>query len=701
MRLRTLGILCAILALATACKSARPSVTPPTAPSQLDVMIRLTEARENGEIIPTTFGTTPRMVDINSNIVIDVSAPPLGTALASSQLVAISQQFRASAVTMPDTIRRAHTVASRRQANALSQQEFVREQEDLRATFSAFANNALNYVNALRGSTDPVASARAEAFEQKADDIISGATRPVDQTATNLQNLLVQEADWLTDRLMQEAQSVASQPPTRALILAAASADKPDVFLALPEYNNIPPGVPVTFDKLQHLRSPGAVAALQASFAEAKAVAQLGNELRSGTTDFRTAANGILKASGFDVQALATNFQAVVTDVQSLSPADLTNAAQAIASSIPASPSAGDTTTVNSIRQLSSTLTTNVSLFNATRASLQQQLANLSPRLVSAQLQQQAADPVAALMTIVSQIDAAQGLVNDGLNDLVNLAGQARSTLTAVQSVGTALTRLTTQVQTLTDATVKQSLTSALQSVPATSKLATDLMGLQTTVDATINAINAIRARLKPSEVAFASTPPSSSTVVGFDALKDSYLDLRSTLPDRQPGDVVALQAWIYEVTPGPNNTFTLGQVVDSRTQQFEMTRFGFYADASAGVTFVHSEFTPAGESEPTQQFAPQVSLLGHYRPWPKGEEAANRRPPWYTGLALGLHTISVDLNKDNQLELGLGVTASLGSWLQIGYGADLTLDEGRYVFVGTQLFRFLTSLGIKAPAAK
>lgn len=694
MRLRTLGVLCAILVLATACKSTRPTSTPPATPSQLDVMIRLTEARENGENMPATFGTTPRLVDINSNILIDVSAPPLGTASASSQLVAISQQFRASAAAMPDAIRRGHTADP-------ASSSFAAEQTAINAIFFDFARNAESYINALKTSSDPAVSARGVQFENAINDVLETRQPSIDVTSTKLQTLLVQEADWLTSRLMQEAQSAASQPPTRALILAAASADKPDVFLALPEYNNIPPGVPVTFDKLQHLRSPGAVAALQASFAEAKAVAQLGNELRSGTTDFRTAANDILKANGFDMQALVTNFQAVVTDVQSLSAADLTNAAQAIANAIPATPPAGDAAAVASIRQLSTTLTTNVSLFNATRASLQQQLANLSPRLVSAQLQQQAADPVGALMTVTAQISAAQGLVSDGFNDLVNLGAQVRSTLTAVQSVATALTGLTTQVGTLSDATLKQSLTSALQAVPATSKLATDLTGLQTTVDATIKAINAIRARLRPSEVAFASTPPSSSTIVGFDALKDTYLDLRSALPDRQPGDVVALQAWIYEVTPGPNNTFTLGQVVDSRTQQFEMTRFGFYADASAGVTFVHSEFTPTGETEPTQQFAPQVSLLGHYRPWPKEEIAANRRPPWYTGLALGLHTISVDLNKDNQLELGLGVTAALGSWLQIGYGADLTLDEGRYVFVGTQLFRFLTSLGIKAPAAK
>jgi hypothetical protein len=694
MRLRTLGILCATLVFATACTSVRPSSTPPAAPSQLDAMIRLTEARENGENIATTFGTTPRLVDINSNIVIDVSAPPLGTASTSSQLVAISQQFRASAAAMPDAIRRARSMRA-------SDADFNAQQESIRQVYAAFAGNAINYADRLRASSDPVVQQRAQAFEAAANDLIAGARRPVDEIATKLQNLLVQEADWLTDRLLQEAQSAASQPPTRALLLAATSADEPDVFLALPNYNNIPPGVPVTFDKLQHLRSPASVAALQASFAEAKAVAQLGNELRSGTTDFRTAANGILKASGFDVQGLVTKFQAVVTDLQTLNPADLTKAAQAIANTIPASPPAADATVVNSIKQLSTTLTTNVSMFNATRDSLQQQLANLSPRLVSAQLQQQAADPVGALMTIVSQISTAQGLVNDGFNDLVNLAGQARLTLTAAQSVGTALTGLTTQVGRLTDATLKQSLTSALQSVPATSKLATDLTALQTTVDDTIKAINTFRANLRPNEVAFSETPPSSSTIVGFDALQDSYLDLRSTLPNRQPGDVVALQAWIYEVTPGPNNTFTLGQVVDSRTQEFEMTRFGFYANASAGVTFVRSEFTPAGETKPTQQFAPQVSLLGHYRAWPKGEEASNRRPSWYTGLALGIHTISVDLNKDNQLELGLGVTASLGSWLQIGYGADLTLDEGRYVFVGTQLFRFLTSLGIKAPAAK
>ncbi|HYK03544.1 MAG TPA: hypothetical protein VE974_17435 [Thermoanaerobaculia bacterium] len=694
MKLRTLGILCTTLALASACKSARPTSTPPSTPSQLDVMIRLSEARENGENVPTTFGTTPRLVDINSNIVIDVTAPPLGTTVASSQLVEISQKFRASAAAMPDAIRRGHTADP-------TSSGFAAEQTAINAIFFAFAQNAESYINALKASSDPAVSARGAQFENAINDVLETRQPSMNVTATKLQDLLVQEADWLTDRLMQEAQSTASQAPTRALILAAASAAKPDVFLPLPEYNNIPPGVPVTFDKLQHLRSPGAVAALQASFAEAKAVAQLGNELRSGTTDFRTAANDILKANGFDVQALVTNFQAVVTDVQSLSATDLTNAAQAIANAIPAAPAAGDAPAVASIRQLSTTLTTNVSLFNATRASLQQQLANLSPRLVSAQLQQQAADPVAALMTIAAQISAAQGLVNDGFNDLVNLGGQVRSTLTAVQSVGTALTGLTTQVGTLTDATLKQSLTSALQSVPATGKLATDLTGLQTAVDATTKAINAIRARLRPSDVAFASTPPSSSTIVGFNALEDTYLDLRSALPDRKPGDVVALQAWIYEVTPGPNNTFTLGQVVESRTQQFEMTRFGFYADASAGVTFVHSEFTPAGQTEPTQQFAPQVSLLGHHRPWPKMEEAANRRPPWYTGLALGLHIISVDLNKDNQLELGLGVTAALGSWMQIGYGANLTLDEGRYIFVGTQLFRFLTSLGIKAPAAK
>ena len=689
----------ATLLLALGCRTARIAPAPaPGGPTPLDAMIRLTEMRENGTSVDTTFGTTPRLVDINSNIVIDVTAPPLSGATASkSELVRLGEQFRASAATLPEVVRRAHSVAERRRSGALADQALGTERRAINQALFSFAQSIRLYSGALAGSSDPAIQARGTALTANVNAAIDDPDLDAEQTALKIGDLLIAEADWLSAKLMDEATAAATPRPTRALVLAASNGDNPPTFLPLPNYNNIEPGVPVTFDKLRPLSSPADVAALQASFAEAKAVAQLGNELRSGGKDFRTAVSEILAASGFDVQGLVTNFQAVVADVGSVKPADLTTALQAFTTALPANPPADDAALVSSLRGLAGTVTANIANFSAARDRLEQQVAKVSPRLLRADLQS-TTDPVTAITMILSSVTAARQLVGEGQADLVNLTTQVRSTLASAQSVVMSFTTLGTETGKVQDAALKQDLTTALNSVPSLSKLVTDLTALQTSVDTTLAAINRIRTQLRdPNPTAFAADPPDSSLIVGFDALKDTYLDLRS-IPDRRPGDAVALHAWIYDVTPAANDTFVLGQRVDERVQQFEMTRFGFFVDPSAGVAFVRSEFKPAGQTERTHQFAPQISLLGHYNPWPSAEEAANRRPPWYSGLGAGIHAISFDLNEDNQLELGLGVAVSLGPWLRFGYGFDLTLDEGRYTYFDVPILRLLSQVGLTVP---
>jgi hypothetical protein len=71
--------------------------------------------------------------------------------------------------------------------------------------------------------------------------------------------------------------------------------------------------------------------------------------------------------------------------------------------------------------------------------------------------------------------------------------------------------------------------------------------------------------------------------------------------------------------------------------------------------------------------------------------------PKWYDHLSFGGHAVTLDLDADNQLELGFGVTIGLwDDWFQIGAGVDVGLDDEPYYFVGTRLFELLERAGVK-----
>jgi hypothetical protein len=666
-------------------------------------MIHLSEQRENNKSVDMPFGVDTRKVDVNSTVQIHVTPMPVspGATLPTPLLTQIAEEFRASAAAMPQALELAFRLATppppgpelENRQNALKQ---------VNTAYAKFGKNALRYIDTLRSSGDQQLAAHGAKFNEDLNSAILEAGPTPEDRGRKLQTLLTAEAKFLEEKLLAQAQSLAVEPATRALVLAAEGGGK-DNYLPLPNYNNIPSGQPITYDKLNPIRSPEDLAALQSTFKEAQQVAQLANDIKAGKTNVRDAAEKVLSDSGINIPTLAQQFRTVQSDIAGITPKDVNDAAAAVRGAVEkalsSKPSPGDSTQLNLVREDLTKVETDAVALKDAYGLLSQQVQKLSPRFSRPDLQQ-GADPVAALATILDDVNTARSLVNSGVTDLQLLATQLRTTLLSLVSLSNDVTTLTNAIKAVPTQALVADIANALGNLKSVQKLTDDAKTLNESLEKALATIEQLRTQFSnPDLAAYDPNPPASSIIVTMNNLKDTWLNLPEAFPNRKEGDIVTLHAWIYEVTKNGADAYSLSKVLESQIQQFRITRFGVFLDASAGVTYVWSDVKPQAGGDKTKQFAPQVSALAHLRPWPTTGEAANVSDPWYTSWGIGFHVISFDLNRDNQLELGLGMTIS--AWngvLQLGIGREITLQKGNYWFLGTSLFRFLTNSGVKAP---
>ncbi len=166
--------------------------------------------------------------------------------------------------------------------------------------------------------------------------------------------------------------------------------------------------------------------------------------------------------------------------------------------------------------------------------------------------------------------------------------------------------------------------------------------------------------------------------------LKDTEIDLRRTA--RVSGDFLTVRA----------TRSRDGKLFDRSTAEFQVRRFGWYAELSPAVVLVRPRKLAGGNDG--YRFAPTLSWLHHYVPRPED------RGDWINSLqpALGLHAafLNFDTGTSDSVQVGLGATFALWDGrLQAGTGYNFMADsndEGRvYYFVGTDLIGLLQSVGV------
>ena len=681
------------------------ATSPP--PSPLDAMIHLVEQRETGQLVPLGFDTTMWKADINSTIKIQVTplSTAAGVAPAQTPLSQSANAFRVSghellqAVPLRAEIDRLKELVKNSQGAAQTEQtkQLAKLGSQFGELFAPATGAILAYRQQAQTTNDSALQAHAEAFYANANAMLTGGKdKTFAETASGLSKLLTDEGEFLLGKLQADMARLAATGSSQALLMAASSSK--DNYLALAHYSTIAPGAPVPFDKLNPLPSPAAAAALRADFDAANGVAQLLNDIKSGKTTAREAIESILKSNNVDFATTKKQVAAVVADLANLKLSDADDALKKIAATISAT-LASNPANAAVLQKLQSdvgTLEVDLAAFGQTSQALATAIRQLDPRLTSASLQQ-TTDPVAALSILVADFNAVRNLPNAGAADVGALSTQVTTAFDTARAILADLDNVKKSLSTVSEATLVNDVTKALASVPSLQQLITDAKDLQTSLNAILKAVRDIGAK-DLNVGAYNPNPPDTSLAILLSQPKDTELNFQEATPQLKENDVVTLQAWIYEVTPGPDGQLVLGKQLSTAVQQFKIVRYGWFADAGAGVTYVFSTVKPPGSDKETQQFAPQVAFLFHDRPWPGKPQPSNLRDPWFTSWGAGIHAISLDLDRNSQLELGLGVTLSATrGFIQVGFGRDLTLKRN-YWLLGTTLFKFLSNLGIKVP---
>jgi len=717
------ALLTAALAIGLPLWAADPAPVPPapdppcTAGSTPGSILRLTELAENGRNYGLLFGAEPQDVDVNSRIRIEVckdnfarwidTIPSLKTAETSeiSFLLDSSAQLRKAS-----TFLRSAIEDGTRLANLLAERGTA-----ARTTpeFTALAAGNLDQQIESRKVVNEYwrllnASPRAD-FQAHAKESREKSNAALGNGRFAYAAFLVDEMSWTLDQLQGARDRLAARPPSAALVLAAARLqDGKLTDVGLENYSSLPIGEAQRIDKVSLVSSPEEMQQLAAVQKEYTALAAVFNDMLSGKAKLDDSIRKLLAARGIDLDKLAADLAKVKADIAQLQANDWKKVADDLTSRLETA--LQETLTQAEKQILDQKLRAQIDDLRARARELQTGAAGLAGQIqiLTAQIKEGAAsDPAAALSSLLSLAQVGTGLAGGG--DL--LAQLAAGITTADQLAKTVKADAAAIRQTLAGvkATLQQQLLATL-SATATDQLgqlSSDLAALRTAAQ---EAADQIQSLFKDSAGAvnlaavLDREPPVTSFSVPFDQIQNTWLDLQ-TLAGRKEGDTVVLQAWLYRIERVPDKP---DQVIRKEElvrvdQPFRMMRFGFYSGPAAGLVYLRAAEKLDGQTEETRAFAPQVSWLLHYRPWrkaaPDGQAAEPYRAAtsWRDDLAVGLHTMSLDLDKDNQQEIGFGLSLSLfGGYLQIGGGFDLSLGEKPYFFIGTKLFDLLRNPGVK-----
>jgi hypothetical protein len=699
--------------------AAPPSLTQPdpcTAGATTGSILDLQEIAENGSRLGLLFGHETQDVDINSTIHVHVCRDNFARWLDTVSSVRTpdttdvkllfdsSAELRKSAGFLEDAITTGTDVANQlasRGEEVRTTPEFQAQAQRLLAKLTESRRLVLEFWRSLDASSR--ADFRSHAVESRASSN-TALTRGTYAYAA----YLIEEIHWTLGRLADAQARLSANPPAAALVLAAARVqDGKLADVGLPNYSSLPIGEPQRFEKVTTVVSPEDMKKIEAAQKESTELAAILNDLVAGKAKLQDAVRQLLAARGIDLDKLQAALAKVATDVSQLQNADWKKIGDDLASRL--EDALQETLTPAEKQLLDDKLRSQIDGLRARARELQTSLAGLVSQVqfLSAQVDDGKAlaqDPAAALDSLLSLVQVGSTLASGG-----GLLDKLASGIAAADQVAKSLKADAAGVrQTL--AGLKASLRQKILDVLSTTatdqlgQLSTDLAALLTQ---TQEVGDQLRNLFKSAEgtvdlaVVLDREPPVTSATVPIESVQDTWLDLQ-TLAGRKEGDTVVLQAWLYRVerVPEKPDQMVRKEELAHIDQPFRMLRFGFYSGPAAGLVYLRAAEKLAGQTEETRAFAPQVSWLLHYRPWRKPGPALEpfRAPStWHDVLSAGIHTMSLDLDKDNQQEIGFGISLSFfGGYLQLGGGFDLSLGEKRYFFIGTQLFDLLRNPGVK-----
>ncbi len=688
-------------------------------PAQKGILARAIRLVEEPEVKKGTyslpFGTTSQDIDINSMIRVQISTDDILAGLtdnpvltpAAREAVALRRsagELKKADALLQSAIQNATELARLAVDGKQGSDEFGQLARKDNADVFKMLTIAVAHLDALLASPRP--DFREHAVEARER---SNAAIPKGRLAYAA--FLVEEIDWTLEQLEAARVRLEKDSPSLALILSA-SLVRPGgtTEVGLPHYNDIPIGVPKSFDKLSLALTPEQIALQQ----DAADLAKILNNAIAGSAELQEAVRALLAAKGVDVTALEDALDRVKEDADELRATDWhqvgndleTRLRQAALDSTAEQRRLLEETVIPGAeglqsrgRDLRTTLTGLVASVQTLKASL------------SSGTRPDPAAQIVALLTVAQAgADLASGEIFATLRAELDLWSKALTSLkTQVDEVRASAQGLPETLREDVEEILKQTAEAQMGA------LKTHLVELRA---AAIKVGDQLKIAVKDLEgasalaVALDLPPPATSFRVAFHDIKDTWLDIR-TLNPRAEDDVVVVRAWLYRMTPSQEDPAKLveGDELDSDLQQLRLLRFGWYSNPGVGVVYMSSVNDLAkdddGGEQQTRAFAPQVSWMLRHRAWrtPSAEASPppfRFEPRWWHSLSLGLHTLSLDLDNDNQQELGLGVSVSLANgFLQIGGGWDLSLDDEPYVFIGTKLLDIARGLGVsRKPAA-
>lgn len=654
-------------------------------------IVRLQERTENGKTLGLALGTIPQDVDINSVIEVDISADQLINSLRYKSKTQLRPEQQALL-----------EAANRLQASADILAEGLRLTAELEQTdrgTKKFKNTAREIqqhfrksIPALRSYNEFITQHNIGASNRQRTSFI----RRLDYAAKTgkWESVISDEIQWLIQELEKTGQSIIrdSEPVALNLVAYRILADQ-KTFIHLEHYDNFEPGIPQPFDKLNVVPSPDQVGKLRETYAKAKEISDKLNEIEDSREQLRESLNIILKQHGVnlaELEAATEEFQQKLDAASSIDwKMPLLTMRDRIEMALADSSSSPQKSKLLAVRTRLQRMESKFESLENRVVSIRQTISELSPRLDKAAMNGKS-DPVAALLTVLDKVSTTQNTFEDIVNTMKSLANDTQALAVNTKNLSQELTDL------LAAENIEETIKTELNAIASDFSQQT-ILPVHEAAQRVYSAVDDVLKRMKNVGVeaqqelnAYAATeiiPPDTSYFVPLIQAKNTWLDLRE-VKDNAEGSTVILQASLYHLKQ-EDGEYIPSKLIDKETQTLRILRYGHYGEYSVGLAYVLSDSNIAGQSVRNRGFAPQVSWVMHHRNWRDVNEPAYYVKNWHEHIGYGLHTVALDLNNDNETEIGLGITLSLiDELLQLGYGIDLSNDK-KYYFIATRLFNF------------
>lgn len=697
----------------------------PGAAGPLDEILSLEERfwprdrRDGVGQLPLAFGVPFHEVDVNSTIRIHVD--PTGWAeslLAGSDLAAglspeagalleQSRLLRKAADEMVAVLDDAAELTARIAAGEGDAGGADDVRRRLQSRHRTVSTVMMEYLTAMKTSPDPADAERYDRVYPQLEAALTG--RAGVSGPLGVARVFRDEADRILRRVERMATAAGGGPGSLALVLSAVhvgGATRTE--LGLPGYNDLPVGVPVPIDKTRLVPTAEEVTGMQAARDEAQRWAEVLNRLQAGEIELEDALLALLEGTAADPAPLEDALRDVVGAYEMLADTDWHGIGDRLRERLVRARDEAADDAVAALLEPDGELGAAIAGYRDRARLLAGDLALLRRDVERwrATLGEGAdVDEVEALAAALGLVDRAVELAGGGAELLAALgtsaeewSRDARALQDAADRVAEALEPLAAELRTDLETLLRLELHERLAPLGlALDAVAVEAVALRDRLAGLLGpAGGLVLAGLAAADL----EPPGTSFDVLLPVAEDVDLDLQTVWP-RAEDDVVVLRAWLYRVEPSESGPglFERGERVDDATQQLRLLRFGWYTAPSVGLAYASSVDEPAGRDEVTRGFVPQTSWMFRRRSWRTAADAGSRAlyvPRWHDRLSIGAHVVPLDLDSDNQIEVGFGITIGLwNDWIQLGAGIDLGLDDEPYYFLGTRLFQLLERAGI------